>query len=385
MFVIIQLSRLVTADTILWPNFLVSTIIQLPVIWLLFSVPVGNANPIKNQASQLFLDVAIKILMLLNLMGLYQFLVLRYDDAFIGFYGRHGLGLHGLAIINGFTSVYYLARLKNLKNVTDLIYLGFFALSFLLCFFGMALAIFLISLGIFLLTRQKALLMVMIALPLLASLLFITFWLAPKTYKYNQNNINLAVKGLNIHHLLHNPEAPRKMVIFARYFAYAQQHTENLLVGIGPGTFNSRTSFLLNGDYSRRNLFENLFGQSKSEPGRLLAHPLWDHRILAQKYRDGTRNQPFSSILSLTSEYGLIFATLFLGLWIYSVRLGSRNKILDSSENIALTEFIKTGSIYLFLNLLTENLLEYSELALCVLVLKSAEIKLYLANQNSIA
>ena len=158
-------------------------------------------------------------------------------------------------------------------------------------------------------------------------------------------------------------------------------HTKRLLeldifiFGTGPGSYNSRTSFLLNGEYSK------LISSSKNKGNRPVyaeidIYPLWNRNITYQ-YNDGTRNQPFSSALALVVEYGFL-QFLLISLLFYKLIVRLKN----NSEN---PFFFKFLIIFLIINLFTENYIEYPEFFLLViLMIKIIETDIQKGNNKSI-
>ena len=159
-------------------------------------------------------------------------------------------------------------------------------------------------------------------------------------------------------------KTPRKILAFRSYFEKITNSKSNILLGIGPGTYNSRTSFLLNGEYTKNPIFKKI----SSEPPLAVKYiyPLWNSKITYQ-YNDGTRNEPFSSFLSVLSEYGLIITLMLIYLLF---KLYQRVSKVDNRNKF----FIQFIFLFFALNLMLENYVEYPEFfLLAIIIIKPLE------------
>lgn len=179
-------------------------------------------------------------------------------------------------------------------------------------------------------------------------------------------------------------EMPRKLTLYYNYLDIFSKDLNLFFWGIGPGTFNSRVSFLLNGIYSD-NIVVKLIGNRKSSIASEFVFPLWDNDILSVRFNDGTRNQPFSSIIALLAEYGFVFTAgvfiLILGkLNTTILRLNSFLKneyhYLLQKESLIKKEFLIISGIFVFLMSLTGNLFEHTEALLYIIIIKLMELSL---------
>jgi hypothetical protein len=193
----------------------------------------------------------------------------------------------------------------------------------------------------------------------------------PQTFWYNYNNI-LIVK----HYLegsvseKYADKIPRKLIVYKNYFNLYASDPILFLIGSGPGTFNSRTSFLLNGEYSKIKWVEKITaGSSRPHYASLGAYPLWNPKNMTSNLTNGTRNQPFSSIVSILAEYGFVFF-LLLGVFLYNKIKGVGDKAAlvlkkkQMSVQIDHVKYLKLSSVFLFIGLFTENYIEYPEIIL---------------------
>src|SRR5690606_38470357 len=105
-------------------------------------------------------------------------------------------------------------------------------------------------------------------------------------------------------------EVPRKTVFYHGALNRLIGNPKITILGTSPGTYNSMTAFMLNGDYSGIGfLKENIKNLPKYHIEDV--YPLWNEKIYGRMWMDGTRNQPFSSFMSIIIEYGLIIGGLY--------------------------------------------------------------------------
>ena len=84
-----------------------------------------------------------------------------------------------------------------------------------------------------------------------------------------------------------------------------------LFCGLGSGYYSSRVSFVLSGEYLWQGEHA-LFGLQNNKRFDKYLRPLWNDDNRFDKYINGTIFQPFSSILTILSEYGLIVLFAFI-------------------------------------------------------------------------
>jgi len=141
------------------------------------------------------------------------------------------------------------------------------------------------------------------------------------------------------------------------------------LLGTSPGGYNSRTAFYLNGDFvQNRFLLENFNNRTVYHKEDIF--PLLNRELISKPYNDGTRNQTFSSIISVIMEYGLLLGLLY---WIiFSSKLWW---IIRREKDVVRNQFIRFLSVYLLLILMVQNYLEYPEIVFpFILLIKLAEV-----------
>ena len=290
------------------------------------------------------------------------------DDGFIGLYGSSGLNMHTLSIINFIYAVYYFDQRKFL-------WFSFYVFSGFMCFYGLGLLLFILSFALCLLfTLKKKFIIYIIISPIFVLLVVLgTSILNPKVYSYMSNNVintAIALKTISYEDELDQireykrVKTPRKILSFIGAYKRLISSSSIMLFGTSPGTYNSRTSFLLNGEYSSIGLAKRI--ENRPLYAEEDIYPLWNKNITYQ-YNDGTRNQPFSSVLSFTMEYGALISIIF-----FLMFKNKYDKVLRFNMESKL--FVRFFFLFFVLNLLVENYLEYPELIiLVIIILKTLE------------
>jgi len=350
-------------------NYLVSIFFILPSLILLLSpVKVKHINIDK------FMKILSSLLLIVNFSALVQFLntaILKsgnVDDSFIGIYGTSGLIMHTLSLVNFiFFGYYYFVR--NSSRSKSIIFL----ISGTLCFYGLGFVIFIASFVFTSLKKKSIKLTHFLVAPILIVVIYgVINILNPTVINYTFENLRMIKTGwqsfdynneMSSIKNFERSEFPRKLTMFIGSANRLKLNPEIILLGTGPGTYNSRTSFLLNGKYSSIKILKD---NVKSTPKFATEdiYPLWNRNILFQ-YNDGTRNEPFSSLIAFPMEYGfpmaaLVFIAIFLKLkFLYKK---SKNK-----------EFLMFLFLILGLNLLFENYLEYAEAMIIIIVIFKLE------------
>jgi hypothetical protein len=106
-------------------------------------------------------------------------------------------------------------------------------------------------------------------------------------------------------------KVPRKITFLQGVYNRVLKTPSIILLGTSPGTYNSRAAFLLNGDISRTKILKD--NVKKRPPYHQEdVFPLFNTTTTLVPWMGGTRNQPFSSIISLFMEYGFILGLLFM-------------------------------------------------------------------------
>lgn len=351
-FVVLLLSR----DKLVL-NQLLSLFLFFPVIFfLVFKVSLVNAlsERVWGRAVSLFCHV----LLVNGFIGFAQYLINPWDDAAIGFYGRGGLQMHGLAILYFFSAIYFYT-FSNIKyNKIKCILALFFMLT---CFYGAGLlaVFFSISLGALVGAKEKLRAFFVFFL-LVAFLIFLGFVIRPEAMLYNYNNLLLFFNSISSFFGGESYVAagmPRKLVAWLNYFEALKRSPSSFIFGFGGGGFNSRAAFLLNGEYTSLSLVP----YSASQWHDVFIKPLWSSYILSQQYQDGTMNQPFSSVLSVLSEYG-VFAFLFVVYLFLKLRSFLLLYASSKARGSVRVLMINVMFFYFVFICLFDNIFEYAEI-----------------------
>ena len=343
---------------------LLSLFYVLPFIMFIYSRPQQRVS--ENDLVESFLNVTSVIMVMNNIVGYFQFYFfidpsIPQDDNFLGLFGDYSLGCNGLVIVNSILSYYYWKKYQATKFRKYLLYTIFFFVSAFHGFYGAGMIVLVIA---FLFSEVRLTVGRMIkAVVIMTALIFSAYWLNyftnPKALEYNQKVIKRFVdfNAANI---------PRKLLAFYNYGSGYSQDPVDFLLGSGPGTFNSRSAFLVGSPtYGKMQ-----FLKSDSQPYyfKYYAYTLWNPANTV-RYQDGFMNQPFSSMLSFLGEYGLIItAIIFFGIWhnyksvkqlsVYAQK-GSQGKIYAS-----LYKFL---TVYLIAFLILDNFLELPEIIFFIL------------------
>jgi len=380
--ILLPLSFIVNDQPFLF-NTILSIYIIYPVLFLYLSHHSRMHKRIEiHSLDRRFIKYLTIIMFFNNLIGFVQYLILRHDDAFTGLFSSHGIGAHGMGIINGILFIHYFILFKSHPRWGLLFLMLFFLFSFVMSFFGLALVLLLASLVVYYLIFQLSLgnAFKFAALAIVAlGVLFIT---SSKTFTYNYNILDNTTEMLNERDFSTSSEMPRKITVFYNYKEVFGDDIKLLLFGTGPGTFNSRSSFLLNGDYSDNFLVKTL---GANEPAYAVenAYSLWNQHILSIQFNDGTRNQPFSSVLAFLAEYGLVFSIiLFILIFRKLTLVANRMKraaqdcedTIEKNRFMLNHEFILVVGIFIMLLLISNNLMEHTEILIFVIIIKLMEM-----------
>lgn len=352
-------------------NYAVSIIFLSPILLIAFF-----GKSIASQIDPYKLDTMTTLffnLLLINgAIGLVQYVIYQNDDAAIGFYGRSGLQNHGLAILYTFSAVYFYCQkrqpLNTLKILLSVIY-------FISCSYGVGMVSVVISAVTALILISKSKIKSAVIVSILTLLLIGGLYVINKTaFMYNVNILNIFSDSITTIISGYDTQSsliPRKLVAWLNYFRMISENIYLLFTGVGGGGFNSRASFMLNGDYTS----VSFIPVSISQWHQAYIMPLWSKEILSHAYQDGSMNQPFSNFLSILAEYGIFGFTLCI--WCL---LKIRSFLIKKIPTTHTKEINALNFIFIFI--LTEgfldNIFEYAEIILpffmliCWISLKSA-------------
>ncbi len=285
------------------------------------------------------------------------------DDSFLGLYSQYSISLNGLVLINSLLFFYFFVKGLYRKSITSLIMALFFLLCFVFGFYGAGLVVCAVAfIFSFLRFRLLSVLKTLgVGVLLIVALYFTMLLIKPYALEYNIANLT-KLASLDLEY------GPRKIISFYNYCISYPKDVKDFLLGSGPGTFNSRSAFMIGSP----SYFQTIsFIKSDQQPYyfKNYAYSLWNERnTVKELYLDGFRNQPFSSLLAFLGEYGLIF-TFALILLYYSyykkVALIYRALKRDAEAEIAF-RFFKYLIVLLPLLLVIDNFFEYPEIILLI-------------------
>lgn len=183
---------------------------------------------------------------------------------------------------------------------------------------------------------------------------------SPATLDYNLAIIDrfLYATGANI---------PRKLIIFQNYLNAYTSDFIDLLFGSGPGTFNSRSAFMVGSP----TYFNIDMIKSGDQPFyfREYAYSLWNPSNTGPY--DGFMNQPFSSFLAILGEYGLLFTATLVYLLIrrfkFYYKMGNQ---MAKTTNVSIEfQMYRFCSIFALLLVIIDNYMEYPEILALLLII----------------
>ncbi|WP_189342858.1 hypothetical protein [Ulvibacter litoralis] len=134
------------------------------------------------------------------------------------------------------------------------------------------------------------------------------------------NNLSY-VKFILTDNLNSKVDPPRKMISFEETIENAISSPKSFFFGEGAGKFSSRTAFLTAGDYTAWFPKKMRYKSQAFEDNHF---QLWNNKILAISYKDGTHNQPFSFYNQILGEFGFFGIILFIIYLFYTIRNWNR-------------------------------------------------------------
>lgn len=330
-------------------------------IWICFPIIYLLFGDLKNKSHSISWETFFKSLRLwviiIDVIGFFcLFILFRTVDDFGRGYGSHFKGVSGLCVVNAFVMLYYLSFILK-KVVTKKILLNFcfFFSSFIFCFSGLTLMTFAITMVVYFISVISVKNIIKILLVLLLGI-FVLFQAATDVFYYNIRNIE---------YFLDKDQAEdnaRKRVMYSNFLKLMTEDGLIPVTGTGPGGYNSRICFLLNDDAD--NIFTQTLGKHMPKYHKRDIYPLWNkHFVSYEKYNDGARNKPFSSLVSLCAETGIIFFLFFCFFWFKKIRDFKKK----ADYNIEYT-YLFLINIFVFLLLATEYWFESSEFILFLII-----------------
>lgn len=309
-----------------------------------------------------------------GIVGLVQFALAPGDDAAIAFYGRSGLQTHGLSILYGlmFLTILgdHLARPSTKTTLLATLFISFF----ISCFYGFGLFCFGIAIICALITKIN---IKSIGIILAVFLLIISgfAFFNPTALAYNFRVAGLffdAISTIYEGGYFDESFIPRKLLVWLNYISIINENWPTIFLGVGPGGFNSRTAFFLNGDYASFGIFPIAASAYHYEH----VFPLWNSSLLSTAYTDGSMNQPFSSFLALLSEYGLV-VVLVVSFYIFKAykKIVNAIALIGGSEARWRAFSFKASFWFIIILMLVENIAEYPEILIYFSILISYLIR----------
>lgn len=381
LFLLVFLSFVLSLSTPLFLRYkLLSLYYMLPFLLLLFTDPQA-AKKDNGQTIRLFMYCLAAVAVVNDLIGFVQiFMNPKSDDSFLGLYSQYSLSLNGLVLINSILFFYYFVRFLYLRKLTTLLVSLFFLICSLLGFYGAGLVVFAIAfiLAFFKFSVKALIKTVSAGLLSIIIIYFAMLWIKPLVLEYNISNIK-KMASFDIHN------GPRKPISFYNYAVAYPRNAKDFLFGSGPGTFNSRSAFMV-GSPSYFSGVSFLKDDEQPYYFKNYAYSLWNEKNTIQAlYLDGFRNQPFSSVLAFLGEYGLVFTLVFALLYYHYYRkivaLYRRGQGIKEAESYF--RFFKFLIILLPLLLLIDNYFEYPEvMILFTLGIKFSHARLLSLTQN---
>jgi hypothetical protein len=363
-------------------NFIFNYIVSIYLIFspLLLLVLKPKASPpifVKGYFNHFFKIFTI-VLAIVNISAfIYALIVLSQaaypDDVFTGLYGKSGFGSHSLSIINIAVSIYYF-QTRNIKRFL------FFLICGILGFYGLGMVILVIT--VFILSIPyllKKINLIFKGIVISGVLIWIMYMINPQNMDYIFLNFKETSKIFTNYSYKDEMKKAEnyKRTFVPRYFTFVDgarqlffSDTKVFILGTSPGTFNSRTAFYLNGDFIQNSFIQKQFHENTTYHEKYVLPILNRKLITVVPWNDGTRNQPFSSIIAIFLEYGFFIGCGFSLLFIQKIKA-----IKKQTKFVAYKNYIKFLTIFILLLLLVQNYMEYPEIILYfILVIKLIDI-----------
>lgn len=344
---------------------LLSLFYLLPFLLLLFNNPTGEKVQRTDQLAIFIRSLAI-VAFVNDMIGIVQVIMNPLsDDSFVGLYSQYSISINGLMLVNTVLFFYYFVTFLNSKKSGHLACAMFFLVCSILGNYGAGLIIFMASfiLSFFRFRLPAIIKTVSIAIISLTIVFVFIYTVKPTVWDYNIANIKKVAK-------FYEQGGARKVISFYNYGISYPRNVKDFLLGSGPGTFNSRSAFIV-GSPTYFQMFPFIKDENKPYYFEHYAYSLWNAgNTQKELYLDGFRNQPFSSVLAFLGEYGLLFTLAFLWLYYrYYRHVANRYRSQEKSGYAtAYFRFFKFLIVLLPLLLLIDNYYEYPEIMLLVII-----------------
>lgn len=353
-----------------WKYNTVSLYYMIPFLFLLFAMPQPTR---RNDADHLkiFFQCITVFLVLNDIIGIIQVLRNSFsDDSFMGIYSDYSVSLNGLMLLNAVSFFYYFSSYLHRRRLSHLwigifflvcAILGYYGAGLLICIIAFVLTFFrlnILAIGKTMLIAGVSVLIVYLAM----------LYLKPETLNYNIANVKKLASFDPVN-------GPRKLTSFYNYGISYPKNSVHFIFGSGPGTFNSRSAFMV-GSPSYFNKLSFIKDADQPYYFRHFAYTLWNEQnTMKSHYLDGFRNQPFSSLLAFLGEYGILFTLFFFTFYLMYYRSVARlyRRGSNDPQRSFLFRFFKFLTILLPLLLVIDNYFEYPEIMLfTILAMKFA-------------
>jgi hypothetical protein len=354
---------------------LVSFYFYLTFVVLLFASP-GNQFT-KEEYLRGWITALTCVALINNVFGIIQYIRNPGDDSFVGIYGRFTVSQNGLSLVNGILAFLHFLFFQQSKRKVSLVLAIFFLICSVMGFYGAGIIALLASVVLFYLriTLRNILRLIIVAGLSLLLVYYLMKFISPDTLEYN----------IAILKRFASPSVermPRKLIIFKNYGEAYFNNWKDFVFGSGPGTFNSRSAFMVGSPtYFNLNIIK-----SDVQPHHFsnYAYTLWNASNTGPY--DGFMNQPFSSFLALLGEYGLLITLIiFWSMYRMLKKVGPVQIRYSSAgwKNLA-APAIRFLLILTFFLILIDNYIEYPEIIFLILfTIKLAYMDLAKRNNTS--
>jgi hypothetical protein len=346
---------------IYWQYKLLSLYHMLPFVLLLFAVPTEKTL-VERELLPKFMSVLAVVAIINDIAGYIQFIKEPGDDSFKGIFSTYSYALYGLVIINLVLFTYYFGLYLQGKQKKELFKSSFFLISGVMGFYGAGLGAFLIAfvLSFFTLKLSSLVKTVLISAVSLLCVYYLTLKLRPEALRYYEASVQKMVH-------FEKTNGPRKIISFYNYVQAYPANPKDLLLGSGPGTFNSRSAFMI-GSPSYSRIVAPLKSDDQPYYFKNYAYTLWNDTNTSQAlYLDGFRNQPFSSLLAFLGEYGLLFTIVLLGCTFAYYKRVTGTVVKKKKAFIAAAWQFRFLLIFLSILFVIDNYYEYPETVILIL------------------
>jgi hypothetical protein len=340
---------------------LVSLYFFAPFILLLLASP-PKVLPHRNNLKMLMNALSI-VAIFNNIIGIVQYIRFPNDDSFRGVYGIFTVSQNGLVILNSMLFFYHLLVFQRNKKIKRLLLSLSFLFSLVMGFYGAGLIVLFASLVLTYFRMKMRNIILVASIVIFSGLLVVVLMrvVSPDTLEYN---VNIVKKFLYSNRGI---DVPRKLTVFKNYAAAYPSQPVDFLFGSGGGTFNSRSAFMVGSP----TYFNLDFIKSPTQPYyfRTYAYTLWNDAINTRY--DGFMSQPFTSLLALLGEYGLLFSAALFYVWLARfngyLTLGN----LYAKERNVRLEFrmYKFVTFFTILLIIIDNYIEYPEIIALLLII----------------